>query len=301
MKLGYACINLTLRRTFRTLRLATLQAQGPAYLQLLVNENMHLLADILRWNREHQIMMYRLSSELVPFGSHDAVDLLALDFPQQQEIARLAQGMRLSTHPGHFTLPSAQGAIWEKSRRDLDYHWTLTNILGIEGDIVLHGGGVYGERTATAQRIKRNLLSLPLEILRRIRLENDERAWSVWNLLPICEEIGVPLIVDGLHHQINGEEPMADLPWDRILATWHGLTPKLHYSEQDPTKRPGAHSLYVDAQAFRTCIASVHMPDYDVMLECKAKEQALLKLCEDLAALPLEGSFHFTPGGFLEK
>ena len=51
MKLGYACINLTLRRTFRTLRLATLQAQGPAYLQLLVNENMHLLTDILRWNR----------------------------------------------------------------------------------------------------------------------------------------------------------------------------------------------------------------------------------------------------------
>lgn len=48
MKLGYACINLTLERTFRTLRLATLQARGPAYLQSLVNENMHLLADVLR-------------------------------------------------------------------------------------------------------------------------------------------------------------------------------------------------------------------------------------------------------------
>ena len=301
MKLGYACINLTLERTFRTLRLATLQARGPAYLQSLVNENMHLLADVLRWNREHQIMMYRLSSELVPFGSHNAVNLLALDFPQQQEIAHLAQGMRLSTHPGQFTLPSAQGAIWEKSRRDLDYHWTLTNILGMEGDIVLHGGGVYGDRPATAQRIKQNLLSLPPKIFRRIRLENDERAWSVRDLLPICEEIGVPLIVDGLHHQINGEVPLTDLPWDRILATWHGLTPKLHYSEQDPTKRPGAHSLYIDAHAFQKFIASVHMPDYDVMLECKAKEQALLKLREDLVALPPEGSLNFTPGGFLEK
>jgi UV DNA damage endonuclease len=286
MKLGYACINLTLGRTFRTLRLATLQAQGPAYLQMLVNENMQLLTDILRWNQENQIMMYRLSSDLVPFGSHEAVDLRALDFPQQQEIARLAQGMRLSTHPGHFTLPSAQGDIWEKSRRDLEYHWTLTTLLGIEGDIVLHGGGVYGERVATAQRIKRNLLSLPAEIFRRIRLENDERAWSVRDLLPICEEIGVPLIVDALHHQIYGEEPLAELPWERILATWHGLIPKLHYSEQDPTKRPGAHSLYVDAHAFREFVASVHMPNYDVMLECKAKELALLKLREGLAALP---------------
>jgi UV DNA damage endonuclease len=301
MKLGYACINLSLKRTFRTLRLATLQAQGTAYLQLLVNENMHLLADILRWNREHQIMMYRLSSELVPFGSHDAVDLLALDFPEQQEIARLAQGMRLSTHPGHFTLPSAQGAIWEKSRRDLDYHWTLTNILGIEGDIVLHGGGVYGERATTAQRIKRNLLSLPPEIFRRVRLENDERAWSVGHLLPICEEIGVPLIVDGLHHQLNGEVPLADLPWDRILATWHGLTPKLHYSEQDPAKRPGAHSSYVDAYAFQQFVASIHMPAYDVMLECKAKEQALLKLREELTSLPADGSSTFTPGEVLGK
>jgi UV DNA damage endonuclease len=301
MKLGYACINLTLGRTFRTLRLATLKAQGPAYLQLLVNENMQLLADILHWNREQQIMMYRLSSELVPFGSHEAVDMLALDFPQKQEIARLAQGMRLSTHPGQFTLPSAQGEIWEKSRRDLDYHWTLTTILGIEGDIVLHGGGVYGERAATAQRIKRNLLSLPAEIFRRIRLENDERAWSVRDLLPICEEIGVPLIVDGLHHQIYGEEPLADLPWDRILATWHGLTPKLHYSEQDPTKRPGAHSLYADAHAFQQFVASVHLPAYDVMLECKAKELALLQLREDLTALPTEVPLNFTPGELLEK
>lgn len=296
MKLGYACINLTLGRTFRTLRLATLQAQGSAYLQILVNENMQLLADILRWNRGQQIMMYRLSSDLVPFGSHDAVDMQALDFPQHQEIAHLAQGMRLSTHPGQFTLPSAQGEIWQKSRRDLDYHLTLMTILDIDGDIVLHGGGVYGDRATTAQRIKHNLLSLPPQLLRHIRLENDERSWSVHDLLPICEEIGVPLIVDGFHHQINGEEPLADLPWDRILATWHGLTPKLHYSEQDPTKRPGAHSLSVDAQAFRKFLASVHMPDYDVMLECKAKEQALLKLCEDLAALPSEGSFHFTPG-----
>lgn len=288
MKLGYACINLTLGRTFRTLRLATLRAQGPAYLQYLVNENMQLLTDILRWNSEHQISMYRLSSDLVPFGSHADVDLRALDFPQRQEIANLAQGMRLSTHPGQFTLPSAQGIVWEKSFLDLEYHWTLMNILGIEGDIVLHGGGVYGDRAATAQRIKRNLLSLPAEIFRNVRLENDERSWSVRDLLPICEEIGMPLIVDGFHHQLNGEEPLAELPWERIVDTWHGLTPKLHYSEQDPTKRPGGHSKYVDVHAFRDFIASVHLLDYDVMLECKAKELALLKLREELNALSVE-------------
>src|ERR1700753_4046622 len=131
MRLGYACINLTLQRTFRTLRLATLKAQGMSYLQFLVHENMALLADILRWNREHGIMMYRLSSELVPFGSSDAINLHELDFSSYHHIALLAEGMRLSTHPGQFTLPSAQGYIWEKSVKDLHYHAYLMNILGI--------------------------------------------------------------------------------------------------------------------------------------------------------------------------
>lgn len=294
MRLGYACINLSLKRTFRTMRLATLQVQGMSYLQSLVDENMLLLADVMRWNREHRITMYRLSSELVPFGSHDSVDLTQVVFPLREEISTLAEGMRLSTHPGQFTLPSADGPIWERSVKDLHYHRYLMHTLGIEGDLVLHGGGVYGDRTATAARIKRNLLSLPPEIFRHVRLENDERSWSVADLLPICEEIKVPLIVDSLHHQINGSEPFGELPWSRILATWHGLVPKLHYSEQDSTKRPGAHSAYVDNLAFRQFMTDVQIPDYDIMLECKAKELALLKLREDLAAQAGTAHAHMT-------
>lgn len=286
MRLGYACINLTLKRTFRTLRLATLNAQGMPYLQSLVDENMALVGEILRWNREHDIMMYRLSSELVPFGSHHSVNLHDLDFSAYGDIAQLAQGMRLSTHPGQFTLPSAQGDIWERSIRDLQYHSTLMDLLGIDGDIVLHGGGVYGDRAATAERMKRNILSLPAEIQHRLRLENDERSWSVTDLLPICEEVGVPLIVDSLHHQLNeGGVPFARLPWSRIRATWSDRLPKLHYSEQDPGKRPGAHSDYVDALKFHTFMTDIPWSDYDVMLECKAKELALLKLRADLAEL----------------
>ncbi|GCE09985.1 UV DNA damage repair endonuclease UvsE [Dictyobacter aurantiacus] len=286
MRLGYACINLTLEKTFRTLRLATLNAQGMAYLQLLVNENMALLSEILRWNREQNIMMYRLSSDLVPLGSHSSVNLRELDFSAYGNIAQLAHGMRLSTHPGQFTLPSAKGDIWERSVKDLQYHSSLMDMLGIDGDIVLHGGGVYGDRVATAERMKRNILSLPAEIHSRLRLENDERSWSVTDLLPICEEVGVPLIIDSLHHQLNGNGiPFAQLPWSRILATWGSRLPKLHYSEQNPTKRPGAHSDYVTASTFRTFMLDIPWSDYDVMLECKAKELALLKLRADLTNL----------------
>lgn len=293
MRLGYACINVSLGRKIHSLRLATLRTQGIAYLQQIVNENVSLLADTLRWNRSHQIMMFRISSDLVPLGSHEAVDLTRLDFPLAQDIVFLAKGIRLSMHPGQYTLLSGSGTIWDKSYKDLLYHRFLMEKLGINGDIIVHAGGVYGDRAATTKRIKSNILALPDEVRHYLRLENDERSWSVSDLLPICEETSIPLVVDNLHHQLNGSVPLNQLPWQRILATWQDRLPKLHYSEQDPAKRMGAHSSYVTADAFSSFTASIPFTDYDVMLECKAKELALLKLRDELPSLHPSGTVKF--------
>lgn len=283
VRLGYACVNRSLGRKVRGLRLSTFRTRGLPYLQALVDENMDLLAEILRWNRAHQIMMYRLSSDIVPLGSHEAVDVRELVFPRAQEIAALAQDMRLSMHPGQYTVLSSSGATWEQSGRDLFYHaFLLERLERPESDIILHGGGVYGDRSATAARIREHILALPLFIRRHLRLENDERSWSVHDLLPICEATGTALVVDSLHHQLYGGEPLEQLPWERIGATWNGRRPKLHYAEQDPSKRPGAHSEYVNVQHFCAFRASVPLEAFDVMLECKAKEQALLRLRKDL-------------------
>ncbi len=286
IRLGYACVNMTLGRKVRGLRLSTLRVRGLPYLQQLVDENMDLLVEILRWNRAHGIMMYRLSSDLVPLGSHPEVDLRKLVFRRMQEIAVLTQGMRLSMHPGQYTLLSSDGTIWERSKRDLHYHaWLLDRLGRRESDIILHGGGVYEDRTSATARIREHIIALPDFIRQRLRLENDERCWSVRDLLPICEDTQTPLVVDNLHHSLNGNEPLEKLPWERILATWDGRRPKLHYAEQNPHKRPGAHSEYVNAERFCAFRASVPLEEYDVMLECKAKEQALLRLRAELAAL----------------
>jgi len=101
MRLGYACLNVTLGRKMRGLRLKTLRERGIAYLQSLVDENLALTADILRWNRAHDIGMFRLSSDIVPFGSHEEVDLALLDFSLARDIPSLAEGMRLSLHHSH--------------------------------------------------------------------------------------------------------------------------------------------------------------------------------------------------------
>ncbi len=294
MRLGYACVNLTLGRPLRSLRLATLRSRGVPYLQDLVNANLTLLSDILRWNRAQDIALFRLSSDLVPLGSHGEVDLGTLDFALAAEVPALARGMRLSMHPGQYTLLSGRGPVWENCQRDLAYHGALLDRLGIEGEIILHGGGVYGNRAETRERIIAHIAALAPALRRRLRLENDERCWSVADLLPICEQSGLPLVVDNLHHALNGGEqaggtPFAALPWPRIKATWGGRRPKLHYAEQDPSKRPGAHSAYATATRFRAFMAGVGFEDYDVMLECKAKERAVLRLREEVGDIPVEG------------
>ena len=273
----------------RSLRLATLRAQGLSYLQQLVDENLASLAEILRWNNAHQISFFRISSDIIPLGSHNEVDLSALHFARAQEIADLAQGTRLSMHPGQYTLLSGSDTVWENSYRDLCYHAFVLDLLQqANGDIILHGGGVYGDRVATAMRIIERIGKLPEGVRRRLRLENDERCWSIAELLPICEETGIPLVVDNFHHQLNGTMPFSELPWERILTTWRGQRPKLHYSEQDPRRRPGAHSEYITASAFLAYQRQLPLDNCDIMLECKAKDLALLRLRADLALLHAE-------------
>lgn len=76
----------------------------------------------------------------------------------------------------------------------------------------------------------------------RLVLENDEMGYNVDDLLPICEELNIPLVLDYHHHNLfpTAEKTLEEL-MPRILATWErkGIKPKFHLSEP----RLGAVSL----------------------------------------------------------
>ena len=270
------------------MRLATLRAGGLVALQEIVDHNLLLLTEILEWNRAQGIAMFRISSDLVPFGSHDAVDLAQVRFDPEllSRIADATAGVRLSMHPSQFTvLSTADQDVLQRSVAELRYHAEILARLGLGGDLVLHGGGVYGDRPAAAERLVRHIRALPDAVRASICLEGDERAWSVEQLLRICEETGVPLIVDTLHHALNGVTPLDQLPWSRIRDTWGNRTPKIHYSEQDTERRPGAHSAAAAPGPFLAAVAAIGLPHFDVMLECKGKERALLDLVAALEGM----------------
>ena len=148
-------------------------------------------------------------------------------------------------------------------------------------------GGVYGDKEATLGRFRENYTTLlSPSIQARLVLENDDVSWSVHDLLPICEELNIPLVLDYHHHNIifdssQVREGTLDVSqpelMDRIAATWKrkGIKQKMHYSEPcigavTPRDRR-KHSP-------RVATLPPCPPDMDLMIEAKDKEQAVFAL-----------------------
>ena len=94
-------------------------------------------------------------------------------------------------------------------------------------------------------------------MLRYLALENDERIWTVAEVVETSRVLGIPAIVDAFHHGLNPGDLTLEEALDLSLPTWEprGVRPKLHLSSQDPDKRPGAHAYSVDAGTGRQLLA----------------------------------------------
>lgn len=150
--------------------------------------------------------------------------------------------------------------------------------------MILHLGGVFGDKEATLVRFRENYQKLPDAIKRRIVLENDDVSYSVHDLLPICEELNIPLCLDFHHNNIifdssqlrEGTQDIISL-FPRIKATWDrkGITQKMHYSEQTPQAVTGRQRRKHNP---RPITLPPCANDMDLMIEAKDKEQAVFEL-----------------------
>ena len=150
--------------------------------------------------------------------------------------------------------------------------------------MILHLGGVFGDKSATLDRFRSNYAKLSPGIKKRLVLENDDVSWSVHDLLPLCEELNIPMVLDFHHHNIvfdesqirEGTKDIMDL-FPRILNTWKrkNKTPKMHYSE--PTE-----SAITPRQRRKHSPRVATLPpcpqNMDLMIEAKDKEQAVFEL-----------------------
>lgn len=270
-------------------------ARGQGYVEALGIANARDIVKMLRWNDRYGIKFLRLSSEMFPFASHDVYGYKLAPFASEalKEAGRVAGelGHRLTTHPGQFTqLGSPRKEVIAASIRDLEYHCELLDLLKLpeqqnrDAVMILHMGDVFGDKGATIARFKDNYLALPQGVKNRLVLENDDVCYSVHDLLPVCEELNIPFVLDFHHNNImfdqdqirEGTHDIMEL-FPRIKATWDRkrITPKMHYSEPTPSAITGRQRRKHNP---RVATLPPCAPDMDLMIEAKDKEQAVFEL-----------------------
>lgn len=289
MRIGYACLAVGVPGT--ALRTCRQSNADEATLTAVIEHNLASLRQMVLYNIEQKIGLYRISSDIIPFGSSPVNQLpwQALYAEQLSGIGDLIRHsrMRVSMHPGQYTIINARDTdVVGRAIADLRYHAGFLDALGVGSDnkIILHIGGIYGDRMAALERFAIQYDQLDHSVRRRLVIENDERLFTVEDALALHRRIGVPVVFDNLHHTLNrcdaaSREPAADRDW--IMAcrsTWQPADgpQKIHYSQQEPGKRPGAHSDTIAAQAFMADMASLP-DDLDVMIEVKDKNLSAVK------------------------
>ena len=266
--------------TNHTLRLANLP--DVEKLKGLVRENISDLKRILRWNSEHGVGLFRMGQNLIPFASHPAFpyDWETEHGEPLREAGELARDLdiRLSMHPGQYVNPgSLKPDVVERSLAELRYVARVFDLLGNpDGVVVLHMGGAYADKRGSAARFV-EVMQSEARLLRYLALENDERIWTVAEVVPTADALGIRSITDAFHHDLNPGGLTLKEALDLSLPAWatRGVRPKLHLSSQDPAKQAGAHAYSVESRDWQALFDAIGGREVDVMVEAKGKEYAL--------------------------
>ena len=286
MRIGYACLTVGVPNT--RLRSCRRQNASPAVLMETIAHNLAVLERMIDYNIACGIKLFRISSDIIPFGSSPVNNLAWWDL-YASELAGIGQkiqnaGIRVSMHPGQYTvLNSQRDDVVERAAADLEYHDRFLNCLGMgwQHKMVLHIGGVYGERGGAASRFIRNYNELAESIRSRLVIENDDRSYSPCEVIAIGLKAGIPVVYDNLHCLINpGPVRQTDGFWiERCAETWRpdDGPQKVHYSQQAMGKRPGAHSNTIRIAEFIDYYSALPHGNLDIMLEVKDKNLSAVK------------------------
>jgi UV DNA damage endonuclease len=271
------------------------------------------LLEIFRYCEQRGINMYRMSSDVAPYATHP-------DLPQfhgqikdcRQELRALGeqarlQNLRLSMHPSQFiVINSPDEKLVRKSVWDLESQAELMDSmeLGPEAVLVIHAGGAYDDPQRSIERWVRSYERLSPSVKGRLVLENDDTRFSAAHVLWAHERTNVPLIFDLQHFWcLNPEQSPLRETFERFVRSWPaGVRPKMHFSSprtemrtvERMNRKTGkkeevlqapiwtGHADFNHPFEFISFLRQMQDLEFDVMLEAKAKDLALLRLRQDL-------------------
>ncbi|MDH5461573.1 MAG: UV DNA damage repair endonuclease UvsE [Candidatus Bathyarchaeota archaeon] len=284
MRIGYPCINTTIGcRSNRTFRLKSYSEER---LKETVENNLDCLMKILRFNVRHNLLFFRITSDLVPFASHPICRFnWQKHFREHfRSIGDFVQhnSVRVSMHPDPFIfINSLDNKVFENSLRELAYHAQVLDLMELDttAKVQIHIGGVYGNKEKSMKRFVERFERLDEVNKRRLVIENDDRRYTLHDCLQMNEETGIPVLFDVFHHELNNSGETTRQAFELFTTTWKedDRLPMVDYSSQRENSLKGKHTKSIDLQHFKGFLDDTKPFDFDVMLEIKDKEKSALE------------------------
>lgn len=258
----------------------------------ITKDNLEALNEIIKYNIKNNFHFYRLTSKLVPLATHNKVsfDYIAPLKDEYKKISKLINdnNIRVDTHPDQYAvLNSMDSKIVKNTVEILEYHYKIMDALGIKDKlIILHVGSSACGKKASVTRFINNFNKLSDYIKKCIAVENDDKIYNIKDVLELCHKIKVPMVLDYHHFICNNEgENLKDYLND-IIETWNGRLAKMHFSSPKSKlkKEFRSHNDYINSDDFISFINLIKMQDkdIDIMLEAKAKDDAISRLVRQL-------------------
>jgi len=286
MSIGYACLALGVKDS--SMKGCLKKNASEIRLKELIRGNLNSLDNLINYNIESGIKMFRISSDLIPFAS-SPVNSIEWWNIYKKEFSLIGNKIRenkirVSMHPGQYTVLNSQDeGVVERAVEDLQYHSRVLDSLGTgsECKIVLHIGGVYNDKYKAIERFSKNYSKLPDFVKERLVIENDDKSYNISEVLEVGKRLKVPVVFDNLHNFSNPSYPeKSEEFWiNECRGTWSEKDgkQKIHYSQQAVYKRVGAHSESIEIKKFLEFYSKLGNGNTDIMLEVKDKNLSAVK------------------------
>lgn len=296
IRLGYVALSKALEKitTSSTITYTNFKLENEPYDKLykIIDSNLDDLKEILNYNIKNNLHFYRLTSKLIPLATHDQVNYDYIK-PFKDKFDKLAEiisqsNIRIDVHPDQYAvLNSVNKGVVNNTIEILSYHYKILDALKIKDKvIILHvGGNNFGKDNSIARFIN-NFNKLPDYLKQVIAIENDDKVFNLSDVLLIAKKLDIPVVLD-YHHFIcnNNNEKIEDLIQE-VFLTWKNKKPKIHFSSPKSKlkKEFRSHHDYIDVDSFIEFLNKIKFinMDFDIMIEAKAKDDALYRLVRQL-------------------
>ncbi len=294
IKLGYCCIS-TIHEKLRCNRCSTKtylesksQMKGHDLLVEKARENLHDLCQLLQENYKNKIFAFRISEQLLPQIDLGYYTIDELD-EELKKVGKIANeyDIQLSTHPSqYYVLNSLKDEVVQRSINSLNLYAKILKRMNLERhpNIILHVGVKNGYETTekACDAFCKNFRQLDMIAQSYLVIENDHVSFTVEDCLYIHRKIGIPIVFDNMHYHWNPGNLTFQQAVNEVVKTWGNRIPKFHLAS-DKEEKKHAHDDYVlisDYLELETAIEKTGIDQCYIMLECKQKDKAVLKLYE---------------------